>query len=132
MKLLCQEINQDDSFHLEYRGPVVMKGKPTPMDCWFLTRNIMDSGSVTAIGGASTTGIVDTILTPQTPTVPTSTQLFQQQQQQHQTHPIPATRTNVARTERTTSTSSNTSVSPSTSAGGVIISEQANGSTTET
>ncbi|KAL9894293.1 guanylate cyclase soluble subunit beta-1-like isoform 2-T5 [Glossina fuscipes fuscipes] len=134
-KLLCQEINQDDSFHLEYRGPVVMKGKPTPMDCWFLTRNIMDSGSVATIGGACTTGIVDTILTPQTPTVPTSTQLFQQQQQQqqqHQIHPIPATRTNVARTERTTSTSSNTSVSPSTSAGNVVISEQANGSTTET
>ncbi|XP_055851944.1 guanylate cyclase soluble subunit beta-1 isoform X1 [Episyrphus balteatus] len=38
-KLLCQEINQDDSFHLEYRGPVVMKGKPTPMKCWFLSRN---------------------------------------------------------------------------------------------
>ncbi|XP_054746814.1 guanylate cyclase soluble subunit beta-1 isoform X2 [Anastrepha obliqua] len=38
-RLLCKEINHDDSFNLEYRGPVVMKGKPTPMDCWFLTRN---------------------------------------------------------------------------------------------
>ncbi|KAH8383716.1 hypothetical protein KR009_010189, partial [Drosophila setifemur] len=37
-RLLCQPINQDDSFSLEYRGPVIMKGKPTPMDCWFLTR----------------------------------------------------------------------------------------------
>lgn len=46
-RLLCQEINQDDSFHLEYRGPVVMKGKPTPMDCWFLTRNTTSSGIVT-------------------------------------------------------------------------------------
>ncbi|XP_068156138.1 guanylate cyclase soluble subunit beta-1 [Drosophila tropicalis] len=49
-RLLCQEINQDDSFHLEYRGPVIMKGKPTPMDCWFLTRasSTIASGSGSA------------------------------------------------------------------------------------
>ncbi|XP_050081235.1 guanylate cyclase soluble subunit beta-1 [Anopheles maculipalpis] len=37
-KLLCEPVNHDPSFNLEYRGPVVMKGKPEPMDCWFLTR----------------------------------------------------------------------------------------------
>uniref|UniRef100_A0A1S4G8X9 Guanylate cyclase soluble subunit beta-1 n=1 Tax=Anopheles gambiae TaxID=7165 RepID=A0A1S4G8X9_ANOGA len=37
-KLLCDPVNHDPSFNLEYRGPVVMKGKPEPMDCWFLTR----------------------------------------------------------------------------------------------
>uniref|UniRef100_A0A182UZN4 Guanylate cyclase domain-containing protein n=1 Tax=Anopheles merus TaxID=30066 RepID=A0A182UZN4_ANOME len=36
--LLCDPVNHDPSFNLEYRGPVVMKGKPEPMDCWFLTR----------------------------------------------------------------------------------------------
>ncbi|XP_052868356.1 guanylate cyclase soluble subunit beta-1 [Anopheles cruzii] len=38
-KLLCDPVNHDPSFNLEYRGPVVMKGKPEPMDCWFLTRS---------------------------------------------------------------------------------------------
>ncbi|XP_058443050.1 guanylate cyclase soluble subunit beta-1 isoform X1 [Malaya genurostris] len=42
-KLLCEPVNQDPSFHLEYRGPVVMKGKPEPMDCWFLNRKKTDS-----------------------------------------------------------------------------------------
>ncbi|XP_065076633.1 guanylate cyclase soluble subunit beta-1-like [Ochlerotatus camptorhynchus] len=42
-KLLCEPVNQDPSFHLEYRGPVVMKGKPEPMDCWFVTREILNS-----------------------------------------------------------------------------------------
>ncbi|XP_035777415.1 guanylate cyclase soluble subunit beta-1-like isoform X3 [Anopheles albimanus] len=37
-RLLCDPVNHDPSFNLEYRGPVVMKGKPEPMDCWFLTR----------------------------------------------------------------------------------------------
>uniref|UniRef100_A0A182J928 Uncharacterized protein n=1 Tax=Anopheles atroparvus TaxID=41427 RepID=A0A182J928_ANOAO len=36
--LLCDPVNHDPCFNLEYRGPVVMKGKPEPMDCWFLTR----------------------------------------------------------------------------------------------
>ncbi|KFB39374.1 AGAP000212-PA-like protein [Anopheles sinensis] len=37
-ELLCDPVNHDPSFNLEYRGPVVMKGKPEPMECWFLTR----------------------------------------------------------------------------------------------
>lgn len=62
--LLCQEINQDDSFHLEYRGPVIMKGKPTPMDCWFLTR-------ATSVANASGNGSLDSpLLQPTTPTAP--------------------------------------------------------------
>ncbi|KAH8310382.1 hypothetical protein KR044_001037, partial [Drosophila immigrans] len=61
-RLLCQEINQDDSFHLEYRGPVIMKGKPTPMDCWFLTR-------ATSVANASGNGSLDSpLLQPTTPT----------------------------------------------------------------
>ncbi|XP_062125796.1 guanylate cyclase soluble subunit beta-1 isoform X1 [Drosophila sulfurigaster albostrigata] len=61
-RLLCQEINQDDSFHLEYRGPVIMKGKPTPMDCWFLTR-------ATSVATASGNGSLDSpLLQPTTPT----------------------------------------------------------------
>lgn len=38
-RILVNEVNMDPSFHLEYRGPVAMKGKPEPMKCWFLTRN---------------------------------------------------------------------------------------------
>ncbi|XP_034484416.1 guanylate cyclase soluble subunit beta-1 [Drosophila innubila] len=64
-RLLCQEINQDDSFHLEYRGPVIMKGKPTPMDCWFLTR-------ATSVANASGNGSLDSPLLQ--PTTPTTTQ----------------------------------------------------------
>lgn len=74
-KLLCQEINQDDSFHLEYRGPVVMKGKPTPMKCWFLSRNtngndpnadspsqtVGDSSCTIATGGDRTTSSSDNV-----------------------------------------------------------------------
>ncbi|XP_059618437.1 guanylate cyclase soluble subunit beta-1 [Phlebotomus argentipes] len=37
-KLLCDEVNYDSSFQLDLRGPVVMKGKPEPMNVWFLTR----------------------------------------------------------------------------------------------
>ncbi|XP_062537576.1 guanylate cyclase soluble subunit beta-1 isoform X2 [Armigeres subalbatus] len=44
-KLLCEPVNQDPSFNLEYRGPVVMKGKPEPMDCWFLTRKTANSSN---------------------------------------------------------------------------------------
>lgn len=58
-RLLCQEINHDDSFNLEYRGPVVMKGKPTPMDCWFLTRNT--SATATRVS------VTDSPLPPSTP-----------------------------------------------------------------
>ncbi|XP_016951307.1 guanylate cyclase soluble subunit beta-1 [Drosophila biarmipes] len=65
-RLLCLAINQDDSFHLEYRGPVIMKGKPTPMDCWFLTRA---TSNVSAVGGAGRKGSVDSpLLQPTTPT----------------------------------------------------------------
>ncbi|TDG52318.1 hypothetical protein AWZ03_001148 [Drosophila navojoa] len=64
--LLCQEINQDDSFNLEYRGPVIMKGKPTPMDCWFLTR-----ASSALNASSSGNGSLDS---PQLqPTTPTAT-----------------------------------------------------------
>ncbi|XP_028901755.2 guanylate cyclase soluble subunit beta-1 isoform X2 [Zeugodacus cucurbitae] len=58
-RLLCQEINHDDSFNLEYRGPVVMKGKPTPMDCWFLTRNTLAT--------ATRVSVTDSLLPPSTP-----------------------------------------------------------------
>lgn len=30
--------NADPQFHLEYRGPVTMKGKKEPMKVWFLSR----------------------------------------------------------------------------------------------
>ncbi len=32
-----QPENQDDSFNFEHRGPVTMKGKKEPMQCWFLS-----------------------------------------------------------------------------------------------
>ncbi|XP_037710200.1 guanylate cyclase soluble subunit beta-1 [Drosophila subpulchrella] len=74
-RLLCLAINQDDSFHLEYRGPVIMKGKPTPMDCWFLTRATSSilggtsSTSSTAGGGGGGNGSLDSpLLQPTTPT----------------------------------------------------------------
>lgn len=31
-------MNHDASMNLEYRGPVTMKGKPEPMECWLLSR----------------------------------------------------------------------------------------------
>ncbi|XP_037921995.1 guanylate cyclase soluble subunit beta-1 isoform X2 [Hermetia illucens] len=38
-KFLCRDFTEEDSpFNFEYRGPVVMKGKPEPMNVWFLTR----------------------------------------------------------------------------------------------
>ncbi|KAL7729302.1 hypothetical protein ACLKA6_008881 [Drosophila palustris] len=68
--LLCQEINQDDSFHLEYRGPVIMKGKPTPMDCWFLTR------ATSVASCTSGNGSLDSpLLQPTTPTAATAQRL---------------------------------------------------------
>nr|AAA87941.1 soluble guanylyl cyclase beta subunit [Drosophila melanogaster] len=71
-RLLCMAINQDDSFHLEYRGPVIMKGKPTPMDCWFLTRatsSILGGTSSTGSGGGGGNGSLDSpLLQPATPT----------------------------------------------------------------
>ncbi|XP_038107544.1 guanylate cyclase soluble subunit beta-1 isoform X3 [Culex quinquefasciatus] len=42
-KLLCEPVNQDPSFQLDYRGSVTMKGKPEPMECWFLTRKTPSS-----------------------------------------------------------------------------------------
>lgn len=37
--------NADPQFHLEYRGPITMKGKKEPMKVWFLSRNPTDSES---------------------------------------------------------------------------------------
>lgn len=37
-RLLCKEVNHDNSFNLEERGPVEMKGRTEPMRCWFLSR----------------------------------------------------------------------------------------------
>ncbi|XP_055716152.1 guanylate cyclase soluble subunit beta-1 [Phlebotomus papatasi] len=52
-KLLSQGVNYDDSFQLDFRGPVVMKGKPEPMNVWFLTRatprDIVDSVDLDSI-----------------------------------------------------------------------------------
>ncbi|KAH8247344.1 hypothetical protein KR038_002854, partial [Drosophila bunnanda] len=72
-RLLCLAINQDDSFNLEYRGPVIMKGKPTPMDCWFLTRATSSAaaavGSLPPGAGGSGNGSLDSpLLQPTTPT----------------------------------------------------------------
>ncbi|BFF92349.1 guanylate cyclase soluble subunit beta-1 [Drosophila madeirensis] len=70
-RLLCQTINQDDSFHLEYRGPVIMKGKPTPMDCWFLTRATSSLGASGSGATAGGNGSLDSpLLQPTTPTGP--------------------------------------------------------------
>ena len=38
-ELLQNDKNFDPSFQLEYRGEVVMKGKPEPMKVWFLSRS---------------------------------------------------------------------------------------------
>nr|NP_524603.2 guanylyl cyclase beta-subunit at 100B [Drosophila melanogaster]AAF57119.1 guanylyl cyclase beta-subunit at 100B [Drosophila melanogaster] len=76
-RLLCMAINQDDSFHLEYRGPVIMKGKPTPMDCWFLTRatsSILGGTSSTGGSGGGGNGSLDSpLLQPATPTAGAAT-----------------------------------------------------------
>lgn len=39
----CLQIteSQDDSFNLDYRGKVMMKGKKEPMECWFLNRKVV-------------------------------------------------------------------------------------------
>lgn len=37
-RLLCEKVNHDGSFHLVERGPVQMKGRAEPMQCWFLSR----------------------------------------------------------------------------------------------
>lgn len=39
--------NADPQFHLEYRGPVTMKGKKEPMKVWFLSRKTGDSEPTT-------------------------------------------------------------------------------------
>ncbi|XP_034250130.1 guanylate cyclase soluble subunit beta-1 [Thrips palmi] len=38
-KLLNQPDNCDPQFQLDYRGPVAMKGRETPMEVWFLSRS---------------------------------------------------------------------------------------------
>ncbi|XP_055381357.1 guanylate cyclase soluble subunit beta-1 [Condylostylus longicornis] len=71
-RLLCQDINHDNSFHLEYRGPVVMKGKPTPMECWFLTRSTTTlsvtnpSGNNIPLSNSTTTSFKDVYETTST------------------------------------------------------------------
>ncbi|XP_012946641.1 guanylate cyclase soluble subunit beta-1 [Aplysia californica] len=39
-RFLQQPLNSDKSFKFQYRGEVVMKGKATPMKCYFLTRKV--------------------------------------------------------------------------------------------
>ncbi|GFR74127.1 guanylate cyclase soluble subunit beta-1 [Elysia marginata] len=39
-KFLQQPVNSDKSFKFDYRGEVHMKGKATPMKCYFLTRKL--------------------------------------------------------------------------------------------
>ncbi|XP_033632257.1 guanylate cyclase soluble subunit beta-1-like [Asterias rubens] len=36
-RCLMEPQNHDPTFHFEYRGPIVMKGKKEPMQCWYLT-----------------------------------------------------------------------------------------------
>lgn len=43
-KFLQQPLNSDKSFKFEYRGEVHMKGKATPMKCYFLTRKVASPG----------------------------------------------------------------------------------------
>ncbi|XP_047121448.1 guanylate cyclase soluble subunit beta-1 [Schistocerca piceifrons] len=38
-RYLSEGCNADPQFHLEYRGPVTMKGKSEPMKVWFLSRS---------------------------------------------------------------------------------------------
>lgn len=54
-RLLCEEKNYDPSFHFEYRGPVIMKGKATPMDVWFLSRATQSEVEDHLLGEAVTT-----------------------------------------------------------------------------
>ncbi|XP_075159382.1 uncharacterized protein LOC142232471 [Haematobia irritans] len=130
--LLCQEINQDDSFNLEYRGPVVMKGKPTPMNCWFLTRNTTTTGSA----GGSTSGAVDSPLPPPTPTIvnqaTTFTTASNVQQQKQQQPPTPAVRTYASTSRKTSNTSIASEPSSSTSPSATSTVEAAVGTSTET
>ena len=37
LRCLMEPQNHDPTFHFEYRGPIVMKGKKEPMQCWYLT-----------------------------------------------------------------------------------------------
>ncbi|XP_073816050.1 guanylate cyclase soluble subunit beta-1-like isoform X2 [Musca autumnalis] len=139
-RLLCEEINQDESFNLEYRGPVIMKGKPTPMNCWFLTRNSTTAGG--SVGGGSTSGAADSPLPPTTPTIApqaTAMSFSESSQQQHQpAPPTPAVRTHAtaARKASNTSTTSEPSSSSLPSAVASVSAldgvEQANTQTTTT
>lgn len=45
---LTKDLNKDDLFELESRGPVFMKGKPEPMNCWFLNRSKSEPPQTTA------------------------------------------------------------------------------------
>lgn len=40
--------NADPHFHLDYRGPISMKGKKDPMKVWFLSRKITETEFNTA------------------------------------------------------------------------------------
>ncbi|KAH9507823.1 Guanylate cyclase soluble subunit beta-1 [Bulinus truncatus] len=44
-KFLREPMNYDPSFQFDYRGEVVMKGKATPMQCYFLTRKTVQLGA---------------------------------------------------------------------------------------
>ncbi|XP_038056195.1 guanylate cyclase soluble subunit beta-1-like [Patiria miniata] len=44
-RCLMEPQNHDPTFHFEFRGPVVMKGKKEPMQCWFLTRKVGEEQS---------------------------------------------------------------------------------------
>lgn len=39
--------NADPQFHLDYRGPITMKGKKEPMKVWFLSRKPTDTEPTT-------------------------------------------------------------------------------------
>ena len=52
-------MNHDASMNLEYRGPVTMKGKPEPMECWILSRksppNVNTKAQTTTVAAVKST-----------------------------------------------------------------------------
>ncbi|XP_072040201.1 guanylate cyclase soluble subunit beta-1-like [Amphiura filiformis] len=44
-RCLMQAENEDESFHFEHRGPVTMKGKKEPMQCWFLSDKMVQGAT---------------------------------------------------------------------------------------
>jgi len=52
-------VNHDASMNLEYRGPVTMKGKPEPMECWILSRkspsNVNTKAQATTVAAVKST-----------------------------------------------------------------------------